>query len=111
MPLKDDTAKSGSKAGTSEKKTRRAIVPTATVLRIYNQCGIDGEDYNTFLRKLMTVGKYKTRAQAQERVRRAENLLHSKYGFELQRLPGSKRLPKTGDELLLAFGSAVKMRT
>jgi len=89
---------------------RRPIVPTATVLRIYNQCGADGEDYNTFVRKLMVAGRYKTRAQAQERVRRAEHLLKSKYQLELKRLPGSKRLPKTADDLLKAFGGALKVQ-
>ena len=88
---------------------RRPIVPTATVLRIYNQCGLDDDDYNTFIRKLMNAGKYKTKAQAQERVRRVEGLLKSKYGAELKRLPGSKRLPKTADDLVKAFGGAVKV--
>jgi len=111
MPSKVNTAKSEPKTKevTESSTKRRAIVPTATVLRIYNQCGLDGDDYNTFIRKLMSAGKYKTKAQAQERVRRVEGLLKSKYGAELKRLPGSKRLPKTADDLVKAFGGAVKV--
>ena len=65
---------------------RRTYVPTGAVLRIYNDCMLNEEDYNTFIRKLMIAGKYKSKAQAQERFRSAQNELWTHYGYEVREL-------------------------